>query len=169
MNEPPAPRPVALARDAIWRALEDVKDPEIPVLSLVDLGIVRAIEVADTAVRVDLTPTFSGCPAFEVMRREVAARVFALGATQVEVRRVLSPAWSTDEMSEEAREKLRRFGLAPPTRHGGLLEPALEAPVPCPRCGSFDTTMHNTFGSTLCREIHGCRACGETFERFKPL
>ncbi len=165
----PAPRPVALAREAIWRALEDVMDPEIPVLSLVDLGIVRAVEVEDTAVRVDLTPTFSGCPAFEVMRREVAARVLALGASEVEVRRVLSPAWSTDEMSEGAREKLLRFGLAPPAPHGGLLELALEGPVPCPRCGSFDTVLHNAFGSALCREIHGCRACGETFERFKPL
>jgi ring-1,2-phenylacetyl-CoA epoxidase subunit PaaD len=165
----PARRPAALDRETIWRALEDVMDPEIPVLSLVDLGIVRAVEVEDTAVQVDLTPTFSGCPAFEVMRRDVAARVLALGASEVEVRRVLSPAWSTDEMSEGGREKLLRFGLAPPAPHGGLLELALEAPVPCPRCGSFDTVLHNAFGSALCREIHGCRACGETFERFKPL
>lgn len=154
----------------VWRALEGVKDPEIPVLDLVEMGIVRAVEVApDGAVRVDLTPTFSGCPALHVMREEAAAAVRALGAPAVEVRVVLAPPWTTDWMTDAAREKLRDFGLAPPERHGGGLELLPEAPARCPRCGSHDTVMKNAFGPTLCREIHWCHPCGEPFEAFKAL
>lgn len=154
---------------AVWGALQAVKDPELPAVSLVELGVARAVVVDGSSVRVDLTPTFAGCPAFEVMRAEVEQRVRALGATAVEVRRVLAPAWSSDDVTPEGRRKLHAFGLALPRRHGGLLEIALEAPARCPRCASFDTELRNAFGSTLCREIHTCRACHETFERFKPL
>lgn len=159
----------ALDVAAVWDALQAVKDPELPAVSLVELGVARAVAVDGSSVRVDLTPTFAGCPAFEVMRAEVEQRVRALGATAVEVRRVLAPAWSSDDLTPEGRRKLDAFGLALPRRHGGLLEIALEAPARCPRCASFDTELRNAFGSTLCREIHTCRACHETFERFKPL
>ena len=167
----------ALTPAAVWAALEDVEDPEIPVVSVVELGMVRAVEIERTTgrdsagerVRVDITPTFAGCPAFHAISEAVAARVRALGAAEVEVRRVLSPAWSSDDMTDTARAKLEAFGLAPPARHDGLLLPALEAPVACPRCGSLDTALRNAFGSALCREIYTCRSCGEPFERFKPL
>lgn len=187
-----------LTAEAVWAALEDVADPEIPALSVVELGMVRDVEVepaprgesrgsgsracgdgneaggaaseaGGARVRVDITPTFAGCPAFHAITEAVEARVRGLGAGEVRVRRVLSPAWSSDDMTDTARAKLKAFGLAPPEPHGGLLLPALDAPVPCPRCGSFDTELRNAFGSALCREIHTCRACGEPFERFKPL
>lgn len=159
----------ALTPEAVWAALEDVPDPEIPVLSVVELGMVRAVEVNGRSVRVDLTPTFAGCPAFHAIRDAVAARVAALGASAVEVKRQLAPAWTTDDLSDAARRKLAAFGIAPPDPHGGRLLLALEAPVACPRCGSFDTELTSAFGSALCREIHVCRACREPFERFKPL
>lgn len=159
---------------AVWRALEGVSDPEIPVLNLVEMGIVRAVEVAaDGSVRVDLTPTFSGCPALGVMRAEAAAAVEALGAPgeelRVEVRVVHAPPWSSDDLHDSAREKLRAFGLAPPAPHGGLIELLLDAPRACPRCNTLDTEARNHFGPTLCREIHWCNRCGEPFEAFKPL
>ncbi len=165
----PAPGAPPLTSEAVWAALEDVKDPEIPVVSVVELGMVRDVAITDRRVVVDITPTFAGCPAFEVIREAVAERVRRLGAETVEVRRLLSPAWSTDDMADAARRKLHDFGLAPPQPHGGLLLPALEAPVACPRCGSFDTALRNAFGSALCREIYTCSSCHETFERFKPL
>jgi len=158
-----------LTPERVWAALAQVEDPEMPVVSIVDLGMVRAVEVDGGAVRVDVTPTFAGCPAFQAIRDAVATRVRGLGATAVTVRRVLSPAWSSDDMSDAARAKLRAFGLAPPDPHGGLLLPALEAPVACPRCGSLDTELTSAFGSALCREIYTCRACREPFERLKPL
>ncbi len=162
----PGPSPTP---EAIWAALQDVKDPEIPVVSVVELGMVRAVEVTGTHVRVDITPTFAGCPAFHAIREAVGARIRELGADEVEVRRNLAPAWSSDDMSDAARAKLRAFGIAPPNAHHGLVLPELEAPVPCPRCHSFDTELRGAFGSALCREIYTCRACQETFERFKPL
>lgn len=159
---------------AVWRALEGVPDPELPVLSLVELGVVRAVEVApDGAVRVDLTPTFSGCPALHVMRAEAAAAVRALGAPAVEVRVVLAPPWTTAWLTEAAREKLRRFGVAPPAPPegdaGGGLELLPHPPARCPRCEGHDTELRNAFGPTRCREIHWCRACGEPFEAFKAV
>lgn len=155
--------------EAVWAALQDVEDPEIPVVSVVELGMVRAVEVDRTHVRVDITPTFAGCPAFHAIREAVRERILALGATEVDVRRRLAPAWSSDDMSDAARAKLRAFGIAPPRAHGGLVLPELEAPVACPRCNSFDTELRGAFGSALCREIYTCRSCQETFERFKPL
>ncbi len=157
--------------DAIWRALEGVADPEIPVLNVVEMGLVRRVEVAPHGgdVTVTITPTFSGCPALRVIEEEVAAATKSAGARSVEVRTTLAPPWSTDDMTDEARRKLEAFGIAPPAQHGGLLQIALDAPVRCPHCGHPDTRVRNTFGSTLCREIRTCAACQETFERFKPL
>lgn len=165
----PAHTASAVDEAAVWGALQTVKDPELPAISLVELGVVRAVTIDGTTIRIDLTPTFAGCPAFHTMRSDVERCVLALGATAVEVRRVLAPAWSSDDITPAGRRKLHDFGLAPPVHHGGLLEIALEAPARCPRCGSFDTIIRNTFGSTLCREIHTCSHCKETFERFKPL
>jgi|SRR5690554_2335408 len=159
--------------DRVWQALSTVTDPEIPVLDIVEMGLVREVRLTEAegagGVHVVITPTFSGCPALTVIEENVASAVRQLGFEQVEVTSRLSPPWSTDDMTDEARRKLEEFGIAPPQPHGGLLQLALEAPVRCPRCGHPDTLLRNPFGSALCREIRTCQACQETFESFKPL
>lgn len=156
--------------DAIWQALDEVKDPEIPVVSLVEMGIVRSVESqSDDAVTVTITPTFSGCPALQVMKQDIVERLRQLGYQQVEVKTVLSPAWTTEWISDAAREKMRTFGLAPPPRHDGSFEITLLDTVTCPHCGSTNTTLRNSFGSTLCRMIFYCNNCQQPFEQFKPL
>lgn len=154
----------------VWRALEGVKDPEIPVVSVVEMGIIRAVEVTPAGVTVTMTPTFSGCPALDVMRRDIEAAVGALGAAEVTVRTVLHPPWSTDRISDVGREKLRQFGLAPPLRHGGdAASVAFFDLAECPRCGSTNTSLRNAFGPTLCRMIWYCNQCQDAFEQFKAL
>lgn len=163
---------VTLTPEMIWLALDEVKDPEIPVVSVVDLGIIRSVAVSDERVIVTMTPTFAGCPALHVMQTEIEARLhamLALGAREVEVRLVLSPRWTSNWITGAARARLQAFGLAPPPRHTGDLESALAGPVACPFCGSSDTEQTNDFGSTLCRAIYVCRHCRQPFERFKPL
>lgn len=154
-----------------WQALGGVLDPELPAVSIVDLGLVREVTATTdpSGVRVAMTPTFSACPAWHVIEREAAAALRRAGFGAVVVEKRASPPWSSDDMSEAAREKLAAFGIAPPELHGGLVQLALEAPVRCPRCGHPDTRLRSAFGSTLCREIRTCAACHETFERFKPL
>jgi len=158
-----------IAEEQVWQALEEVKDPEIPVVSVVEMGIVRAVAVEGKAVTVTMTPTFSGCPALDVMEREIERVVRALGAAPVTVETVLYPPWSTEWISETARQKLKQFGLAPPPRHEGHLPVTFYEPVPCPRCDSKNTVVRNTFGSTLCRAIYFCNECVEPFEQFKAL
>lgn len=155
-------------RDA-WDALATVADPEIPVISLVELGVIRAVAVAGARVSVSLTPTFSGCPALVEMRRLIDAALRARGFADVALETVLAPAWSSDWISDAGRRKLKAFGLAPPARHGGNIVQTFFDPVACPRCDSTHTTLKNSFGSTLCRAIWQCADCQETFEQFKPL
>ncbi len=159
----------ALVEERIWRALEDVKDPEIPVLSVVELGIVRQVKPGGSTVRVTITPTFSGCPALHVMERGIVERLEQMGYKDVQVQTVLDPPWSTDWISEEARAKLREFGIAPPGMHGGALNVVLLEPVACPYCRSEETTQKNAFGPTACKAIYFCDACCQPFELFKPL
>jgi ring-1,2-phenylacetyl-CoA epoxidase subunit PaaD len=145
-------------------------DPEIPVVSVVDMGIIREVEVSPAGVSVTMTPTFSGCPALDVMRRDIETAVRGLGVEQVTVHVVLHPAWSTEWISDEGREKLRRFGLAPPPRHAGdPVSVAFFDLAECPRCGSTNTSLRNAFGPTLCRMIWYCNECRDAFEQFKPL
>jgi len=160
---------LALTLDAIWSVLEDVKDPEIPAVSVVEMGIVRDVAIEGNRVIVTITPTFSGCPALQVMQEDVISRVRQLGVTEVETRIVLSPPWTTEWITEEARAKLRSVGLAPPPHHTGDLSLALMEMVACPYCGSKNTSVRNTFGPTLCRAIFYCNACQQPFEQFKPL
>ena len=155
--------------ERVQNALAEIQDPEIPVLSLVDLGIVRGVEVHGDAVTVRLTPTFAGCPALHVMRQEVEQRLRSLGFASVRVETVLDPPWTTDDLGPAAREKLRGFGLAPPLRPAAAVALRPEEPVACPRCGSLDTELRNAFGATACRTIRYCRACQEPFEGFKPV
>lgn len=158
-----------LTIDEVWKILEEVKDPEIPVVSVVEMGLIRAVGVDDQHVIVTMTPTFSGCPALKVMEKGVERKLLEAGAQSASVKWVYSPPWNSDWILPEGRKKLSGFGLSPPPRHGGDIEFALLAPVVCPYCGSEDTTLKNSFGSTLCRAIFVCNQCGQPFEQFKPL
>jgi ring-1,2-phenylacetyl-CoA epoxidase subunit PaaD len=154
-----------------WQILEEVKDPEIPVVSVVEMGIIRKIEVhpGGKTVEVTMTPTFSGCPAFHVMQEDIEQRLVQAGAEQVKITVSHAPPWTTDWISEEAREKLKDFGLAPPPCHGGAFEASLLNVVRCPYCDSENTQLKNSFGPTLCRAIFYCDACKQPFEQFKPI
>ena len=152
----------------IWNALQDVKDPEIPVISLVEMGIIRDVVLDDNHVTVTMTPTFSGCPALVEMRRLIADAMTELGLTAT-VETTLSPAWTSDWITDKGRAKLKKFGLAPPQRHGGNIVVTFFDTVACPRCDSTSVSLKNSFGSTLCRAIYYCNTCQEPFEQFKPL
>ena len=154
----------------VWEALAEIPDPEIPVISLVDLGVVKAVEIEDGRVRIELTPTFMGCPALDAMQRAMEEKVDALGA-QAEVEVVLDDSWSTDRISPEGREKLRAAGFAPPApRTAGKLELVhLQRGFRCPYCGSTETRLDNLFGPTPCRSIRYCESCRQPFEQFKTI
>lgn len=147
-----------------------VPDPELPVLTLEDLGVLRAVRVLGPGrAEVDLTPTYTGCPAVESMAADVT-RVLAAHGWQAEVRTVLSPAWSTDWISAEGRRKLREYGIAPPGPARPRSGPVpVELSVRCPRCGSPDTALLSRFSSTACKALRRCRACDEPFEHFKEV
>lgn len=157
--------------EQVWKALAQIPDPEIPVINVVEMGIVRGVEIEGNKATITMTPTFSGCPALHLIREQLAQTVRLLGFDPVEVKTVLSPAWSTDWISPEAKERLRQYGIAPPKPKGAqdfLIE--LEAtPIPCPRCGSLNTSIKNTFGPTLCKAIYVCNNCQEPFESFKTV
>lgn len=156
---------------AIWDLLRTVPDPEIPVLSVVDLGIVRSVKAGDGAVEVTITPTYSGCPATDVIARDVAEALRRHGYPDARVTTVLSPPWTTEWISEAGRVKLREFGIAPPPRLRKKVAKLLgdEPDVECPRCGSHDTRMISRFGSTPCKAHYTCNACLEPFDAFKCL
>jgi ring-1,2-phenylacetyl-CoA epoxidase subunit PaaD len=157
--------------EQVWDALAQIADPEIPVVSLVDLGVVRDVHVEDGRVHVEFTPTFLGCPALEVMRDAMAARIAELGA-EPEVEVVLDDSWSTDRITAEGREKLRAAGFAPPApRSAGApnLVQLQSAIFRCPYCGSTDTRLENIFGPTPCRSLRYCTSCRQPFEQFKTI
>ena len=157
--------------EQVWAALAEVPDPEIPVISVVDLGVVRDVRVEQERVHVDFTPTFLGCPALEVMRKQMEARIAQLGA-EPEVEVVLDDSWSTDRITPEGREKLRAAGFAPPAPRspdGPQLVQLQSNGFRCPYCGSRDTTLENIFGPTPCRSLRYCRDCRQPFEQFKTI
>ena len=156
--------------DQVWEVLAEIPDPEIPVISLVDLGVVKHVAVDNGTVRVDFTPTFMGCPALEVMQRAMETKIAELGAVP-EVRVRLDDSWSTDDITAEGREKLRVAGFAPPTpRPAGPLELVqLQRGFRCPYCGSTETKLENLFGPTPCRSIRYCESCRQPFEQFKTI
>ena len=161
--------------EAIARAravLEGVADPEIPVLSLLDLGIIRSIEAAqDGGLRIGVSPTYSGCPATAVIRADVTAALLQAGFARVQVFDVLSPPWTSDWISAAGRDKLAAYGIAPPPVAVGSVRAMAgrEPAVACPRCGSDDTELLSEFGSTPCKALHRCRSCLEPFDRFKCI
>jgi ring-1,2-phenylacetyl-CoA epoxidase subunit PaaD len=153
----------------VLAALQDVKDPEIPLVSIVELGMVAAVHIEPEAVQVKITPTFAGCPAVDVMRAEAERRLRALGIARVSVALTYDPPWDSNRISAEGRRKLEEFGLAPPRPHNGSVDLIQLELVNCPFCGSADTRLESAFGPTLCRAIHYCRKCQQSFEQFKPL
>jgi ring-1,2-phenylacetyl-CoA epoxidase subunit PaaD len=149
----------------LWDLLDAVKDPEIPVISIWELGVLQDVEREGDMVRVTITPTYSGCPAMQVMAEDVTAALNAAGYTRVEVVTRLSPAWSTSWIAASAQEGLRAYGIAPPGtgRDGRVGE------IHCPHCGSAEVKQVSEFGSTACKALYQCAACAEPFDFFKPI
>jgi ring-1,2-phenylacetyl-CoA epoxidase subunit PaaD len=163
----------ATPRQKAWDIAATVVDPEIPVLSIADLGILRDVEVTNNKVKVTITPTYSGCPAMDAIRDDVKTAFTKEGYQDVEVDLVLSPAWTTDWMTEQGKQKLQEYGIAPPTgkshaaRHAGPIR--LTMAVKCPQCASLNTKELTRFGSTSCKALYVCQDCKEPFDYFKVL
>jgi ring-1,2-phenylacetyl-CoA epoxidase subunit PaaD len=157
----------------IWAVLETVKDPEIPVLSLVDMGMITHVSYSISGpscqARIVMTPTFVGCPALSVMKKDIYDAVKKIGFDEVEVIIDMETSWTSDRMSPEAKAKLEKFGIAPPAMMEEDMTAELLERVRCPHCGSTDTTLRSSFGSTLCRAIRFCFSCKQGFEQFKPI
>lgn len=162
-----------LTAEQAWDVLARVADPEIPVISVTELGIVREVRAAGDAVEVVVTPTYSGCPATEVIERAILEALREAGAPHVRVEMRLAPAWTTDWIAPAAQEKLRRYGIAPPgttpSADGGVQPLAFVPRVECPLCGSRNTERLSAFGATACKALYRCRDCREPFEFFKPI
>ena len=155
----------------VWEALAEIPDPEIPVVSLVDLGVIRDVAVEDERVRVEFTPTFLGCPALEVMRDAIAETVRALGG-EPDVAVITDDSWSTDRITASGREKLRETGFAPPAPREASAPKLVQLQTNvfrCPYCGSTETRLENLFGPTPCRSLRYCTSCRQPFEQFKTI
>jgi ring-1,2-phenylacetyl-CoA epoxidase subunit PaaD len=150
-----------VAEAQVWEALEEIPDPEIPVVSLVDLGVIRSVDVQNGHVRIEFTPTFLGCPALEFMKRAIEEKV---PGAEVEV--IIDDSWSTDKITPAGREKLRAAGFAPPSPRLVQLQPRVHR---CPYCGSTETRLENIFGPTPCRSLRYCESCRQPFEQFKTI
>jgi ring-1,2-phenylacetyl-CoA epoxidase subunit PaaD len=164
-----------VAEAQVWEALEEIPDPEIPVVSLVDLGVIRSVDVANGHVRIEFTPTFLGCPALEFMKRAIEEKI-----PDAEVAVILDDSWSTDKITPAGREKLRAAGFAPPAPrplgagrdqvlHASSLVQLQSQVHRCPYCGSTDTRLENIFGPTPCRSLRYCEGCRQPFEQFKTI
>lgn len=159
-----------VTKEQVYQYLKEVFDPEIPVLTLVDLGVVREIDLSENACHVKISPTYSGCPAMKVMEEDIIEKLTEKGMQNISVELVLSPAWTTDWITEEGREKLRAYGIAPPEdevdKNVLFSKPTV---VPCPKCGSTHTKMISQFGSTACKAHYQCQDCLEPYDYFKCL
>jgi ring-1,2-phenylacetyl-CoA epoxidase subunit PaaD len=155
--------------DEVLKWLEDVKDPEIPVLSLNDLGVIKLVTIEGERVSIEMTPTFVGCPALETMQREIREVLLRNGIFRVDITVTYREPWTSDKISEKGRQALKEFGLAPPPSRELFTDLDVLEHASCPRCGQNNTELRNTFGPTLCRSIHYCNDCREAFEQFKPL
>lgn len=159
---------IASRVDAAWAKLREVLDPEVPALSIVELGIVRDVVDADGELTVVLTPTYSGCPATEAIAADARKALADFEPVRIEQR--FDPAWTTDWIGPEAREKLRAYGIAPPSGTAAVIQPLrMHEAIPCPRCGSPRSERLSAFGSTACKSLYRCTACREPFEYFKPI
>lgn len=154
----------------IYQLLNEIPDPEIPVISIIDLGVVRKVDIEGDKLTISITPTYSGCPAMKQIEQDIVTKLNTEGFDNVEVKMVFTPAWTTDWISEEARERLRKYGIAPPVGSAdkSLLtsEPKV---IPCPQCGSKNTKLTSQFGSTACKALYKCLDCQEPFDYFKCI
>ncbi len=159
-----------ITKEQVLSLLERVTDPEIPVISVRELGVLREVRVEGDTVRVTITPTYSGCPAMDVMRQDIEKELHDAGIAKVEVTQVLSPAWTTDWITAEGKAKLLAYGIAPPEKTADIRALKGEQPiVACPQCGSTNTVMVSAFGSTACKALWKCTDCLEPFDQFKCL
>jgi ring-1,2-phenylacetyl-CoA epoxidase subunit PaaD len=156
-----------IATDEVWKLMEDINDPEIPVLSITDLGIVRDIKFNDTGVEVFITPTYSGCPAMDVISMNIRIALLENGFENIKISQQLSPAWTTDWMTEKGKEKLKAYGIAPPVGKSFDKKYLEELKVECPLCHSSNTKLISQFGSTACKALYQCNDCLEPFDYFK--
>jgi ring-1,2-phenylacetyl-CoA epoxidase subunit PaaD len=160
--------PAQIEEQSLWRALQEIPDPEIPVLSIVDLGILRDVHIRELAdggkeAEVTITATYMGCPAMDMIAAEIRAKLHALGFQKINIIRSVSPAWTTAWMTEAGKEKLREYGIAPPDKRFSIPADG----VACPRCGSTHTALLSEFGSTACKALYRCEDCLEPFDYFK--
>jgi ring-1,2-phenylacetyl-CoA epoxidase subunit PaaD len=156
--------------ELLWSCLEEIKDPEIPVLSIVDMGIVRDLKIDDRTVTVTITPTYSGCPAMDMITASIRMELLARGFTKVTVLNSISPAWTTDWMTEKGKQQLKQYGIAPPNPRQQVCNDKLFAAaeaVQCPHCESWHTHRISEFGSTACKALYQCDDCKEPFDYFK--
>ncbi len=159
-----------IATQPVWAILENVMDPEVPVLSVLDLGIVRQVSVNGNEAEVIITPTYTGCPAMDTIKASIQMELLAAGYSPVSVKQVLSPAWTTDWMSEEGKRKLKEYGIAPPNPKQQVCHQPLfvvDEAVQCPHCQSWHTRRISEFGSTACKALYQCNDCKEPFDYFK--
>jgi ring-1,2-phenylacetyl-CoA epoxidase subunit PaaD len=163
------PRMTLPSETEVLAALAEIEDPEMPVISIVELGIVRGVKLDGSSAEVTIAPTFSGCPAISQIKESVRDKVSGLGFDEVDITISLNPPWSTDWITPPGRAKLKRMGIAPPDTHGGNVLIALDLPAECPYCNSTNTTRRNSFGPTPCRAIYFCNNCIQPFEKVKPL
>ncbi len=152
-----------LAESDIWNYLEEVYDPEVPVLTVVDLGIIRKVQLTENGLKVVITPTYSGCPAMDTIEQDINAKLAEKGVGNFTVETVLSPAWTTEWMTEAGKAKLKEYGIAPPQSS----KDGSGKPAGCPNCGSVDTELKSEFGSTACKALYVCQSCKEPFDYFK--
>ena len=169
-----AQAPEDLRERRVWEVLAEVPDPEIPAISVVDLGVIRSVRFTGDRLTVEMLPTFVGCPAIDVMRQQIGERLEEEGiAREVEVRVTFAEPWTSERITPAGRERLRASGFAPPEAHGtvlgGLDELTVLPVATCPYCGSRNTTLENPFGPTLCRAIYHCENCRQPFEQFKRI
>lgn len=153
----------------IWQLLEEVKDPEVPVLSVTDLGIVRSVKTDGDKIDIVITPTYSGCPAMDVIAMDIRLKLIEKGYRNIFIQHQLSPAWTTDWMSEEGKQKLKAYGIAPPNPKQQFCKEEMfrQEAVQCPRCNSYHTELISQFGSTACKALYRCLDCKEAFDYFK--
>jgi ring-1,2-phenylacetyl-CoA epoxidase subunit PaaD len=160
---------VVISETQIWELLKQVKDPEVPVLSVIDLGIVRKVNVDKDTVSITITPTYSGCPAMDVIAMDIRLKLIEHGIRNVTISQQLSPAWTTDWLTDEGKQKLHAFGIAPPNPKQQFCTEEMfrEEAVQCPRCNSFHTQLISQFSSTACKAMYRCLDCKEAFDYFK--
>jgi ring-1,2-phenylacetyl-CoA epoxidase subunit PaaD len=160
---------VVTTTSEIWSLLEEVKDPEVPVLSVIDLGIIRDVKTEGDAIEIIITPTYSGCPAMDVIAMDIRLKLIEKGYRKHKVSQQLSPAWTTDWMTEKGKAKLKAFGISPPNpkQQFCTTEMFREEAVQCPRCNSYHTELISEFGSTACKSMYRCLDCKEAFDYFK--